>query len=136
MDKTPLPKNKVLLITGSNASGQVVYKESPFNFGQGIDFGDGFSRRIDPSKIVSKQEPIIPESKSEGDESPCCSSSLETQDFAPERVLSMKKTAEIAAMFTDMKLDDATDFVLHKADIDDHQELGSLDFETSLGYLP
>lgn len=114
-----------------------MYKDSPFNFRQGLDFGEGFSRRIDPNKIVTKSEAATPDVKSQDEEIPCCSSSLE-KEFAPARVLSMKKTAEIAAMFTDMKLDPVHDFMLNgKEDTEAlGNEMGSIDFETSLGYLP
>ncbi|CAL8115794.1 unnamed protein product [Orchesella dallaii] len=138
-----LSTKKVLLITGSNASGQVVYKDSPFNFRQGLDFGDGLARRIDPSKIASKPGLLIPEPKPHC-ESPSSNSStpdVKNAAFAPEKVLSMKKAAEIAAMFTDLNLNRTADFTLtNNSDTEDthtrHQEPTSIDFETSLGYLP
>lgn len=83
----------------------------------------------------------------------------EGSSSAPEKVLSMKKTAEIAAMFTNLKLDQVTNIVpelkeqqegergkgRHNGEngnfdpFDDpctEDSNASLDFETSLGYLP
>lgn len=66
----------------------------------------------------------------------------EGDGLAPEKVLSMKKTAEIAAMFTDLKLDQTTNIVqdLGSGNFESIQNTedstASLDFEASLGYLP
>lgn len=63
--------------------------------------------------------------------------------IAPEKVLSMKKTAEIAAMFTELKLDQTTNVVGGELTSGEYtsgpqteDSAASLDFETSLGYLP
>lgn len=63
----------------------------------------------------------------------------------PEKVLSMKKTAEIAAMFNNMRLDKICNntkpvYPIHplqkKVDRNQNTTDESLDFESSLGYLP
>lgn len=63
--------------------------------------------------------------------------------IAPEKVLSMKKTAEIAAMFTDLKLDQTTNVIPDLGSSNNFESMqnpddstASLDFEASLGYLP
>lgn len=143
MENPQLLKNKVLLITGSNASGQVVYKDSPFGFRQ--KFVNDFEvvtvgaspTPPNPTEVPSKEEKP---QKTSGGDPPSASSPEKRSNFAPEKLVSMKKTAEIAAMFTEMKLKTPMEFALNAySDIEDngpHNDSGSVDFETSLGYLP
>lgn len=129
----------------------MVYKDGPLKSKKpGFDFGSGLPRRKDSTGFGSPQDTPSPNPDSsknvarESSDSPCSSSSEKNKTtFAPERVLSMKKSAEIAAMFTDMKLNPEPNFILTGgSDIEDvagqqhNQDSTSIDFETSLGYLP
>lgn len=130
----------MLLITGgSSPSARVVYKDVQ-NYPHGPSSDGKKSRNgMHRNLLDIMEDDDCTEEDLDGRRS-----DTDTGDdgIAPEKVLSMKKTAEIAAMFTDLKLDQTTNVVqdLESSNFESIQNTedstASLDFEASLGYLP
>ncbi|CAG7834646.1 unnamed protein product [Allacma fusca] len=121
-------RNKVLLITGSSPSTRVVYKEQYHE-----------SRKSHRSQLVDINE----DESTEESRAFTRRKSSSDEGRATEKILSMKKTAEIAAMFTDLHLDQTTNLVatskseIYRESVNTTETSNtSLDFEASLGYLP
>ena len=145
-------RNKVLLITGSsNPSTRLMYKDNYYQ--------DGKKSRIDHRTNlmdITEDEDVSNEEEDDEDDDDDNEDnsyrhhrlgSSNDDEMAPDRILSMKKTAEIAAMFTDLHLDQTTNIVPERSNSNNSSSFedssqtqddsnGSVDFEASLGYLP
>ncbi|XP_021948056.1 uncharacterized protein LOC110845841 [Folsomia candida] len=165
-------RDKVLLITGSSHSSRLVYKDksngnvttttptstTPYHHNQhssGPSSSDGKKSRNGMhhrnNNLLDIMEVEINEDDDDDTDHRHRSTDTDTGEdtgsggggIAPEKVLSMKKTAEIAAMFTDLKLDQTTNVIPDLGSSNNFESMqnpddstASLDFEASLGYLP
>jgi len=133
-------KDKVLLVTGSNP--RLVYQE-PHTSRMDHNHQEGKRSRSEKQRhLLDIIEDECIEDEEEGRDGNEAEAEDDEDGIAPEKVLSMKKTAEIAAMFTDLKLEQTTNVIpdLAQSNFDSmhntEDSAASLDFEASLGYLP
>jgi len=142
----------VLLITGaSSPASQVIYKDHPYSFHTRLsDYGGGdmilsgnMNGKVQRSLGDITEDDDLLEEDGEGQDA----KDEDSEDaLEPEKVLSMKKTAEIAAMFNNMRLENVSCTNLkpnytahpHSKKVEKVQEASedTIDFEASLGYLP
>jgi hypothetical protein len=128
-------------VTGS--SPRFVYKDQHGLHNRMDHHGDGKKGRASKQRnLIDIIEDEYNDEEGNGQDGHEAEAEDDDDGIAPERVLSMKKTAEIAAMFTDLKLEQTTNVVADMAltNFDSAQNTedsaASLDFEASLGYLP